>query len=315
MKMSDLRVIFMGTPDFAVPCLDKLVEEKYNVVAVVSQPDRPKGRGQKLAQSPVKEAALAYGLPVLQPEKVRESEFQEELVLLKPDLIVVVAFGQLLPKVLLDLPPLGCINVHASLLPYYRGAAPIHWAVMQGEEVTGVTTMYMDIGMDTGDMILKAEVPIGKEDTTGVLHDRLKEEGAALLSDTIKLIVAKQGKGTPQDHDKATYASMLRREIEVIDWQKSAESIHNLVRGLNPWPGSYCTYQDKPLKTWQTKVCDKNEGTTTPGKVSKITGDGFVVETGQGTIELLEVQPANKRRMNAKDFVCGYGITIGDILG
>ncbi len=315
MKMSDLRVIFMGTPDFAVPCLDKLVEEKYNVVAVVSQPDRPKGRGQKLAQSPVKEAALAYGLPVLQPEKVRESEFQAKLALLKPDLIVVVAFGQLLPKVLLDLPPLGCINVHASLLPYYRGAAPIHWAVMKGEEVTGVTTMYMDIGMDTGDMILKAEVPIGKDDTTGILHDRLKEEGAKLLSDTIKLIAAKQGKGTPQDHDKATYASMLRREIEVIDWQKSAESIHNLVRGLNPWPGSYCTYQDKPLKTWQTKVYDKNERTTTPGKVSKITGDGFVVETGQGTIELLEVQPANKRRMSAKDFVCGYGITIGDILG
>lgn len=315
MNMSDLRVIFMGTPDFAVPCLDKLVEEKYNVVAVVSQPDRPKGRGQKLAQSPVKEAALAYGLPVLQPEKVRESEFQAKLALLKPDLIVVVAFGQLLPKVLLDLPPLGCINVHASLLPYYRGAAPIHWAVMQGEEVTGVTTMYMDIGMDTGDMILKAEVPIGKDDTTGILHDRLKEEGAKLLSDTIKLIAAKQGKGTPQDHDKATYASMLRRDIEVIDWQKSAESIHNLVRGLNPWPGSYCTYQDKPLKTWQTKVYDKNERTTAPGKVSKITGDGFVVETGQGTIELLEVQPANKRRMSAKDFVCGYGITIGDILG
>lgn len=315
MNMSDLRVIFMGTPDFAVPCLDKLVEEKYNVVAVVSQPDRPKGRGQKLAQSPVKEAALAYGLPVLQPEKVRESEFQAKLALLKPDLIVVVAFGQLLPKVLLDLPPLGCINVHASLLPYYRGAAPIHWAVMKGEEVTGVTTMYMDIGMDTGDMILKAEVPIGKDDTTGILHDRLKEEGAKLLSDTIKLIAAKQGKGTPQDHDKATYASMLRRDIEVIDWQKSAESIHNLVRGLNPWPGSYCTYQDKPLKTWQTKVYDKNERTTAPGKVSKITGDGFVVETGQGTIELLEVQPANKRRMSAKDFVCGYGITIGDILG
>ncbi len=315
MNMSDLRVIFMGTPDFAVPCLDKLVEEKYNVVAVVSQPDRPKGRGQKLAQSPVKEAALAYGLPVLQPEKVRESEFQEKLALLKPDLIVVVAFGQLLPKVLLELPPLGCINVHASLLPYYRGAAPIHWAVMKGEEVTGVTTMYMDIGMDTGDMILKAEVPIGKDDTTGILHDRLKEEGAKLLSDTIKLIAAKQGKGTPQDHDKATYASMLRRDIEVIDWQKSAESIHNLVRGLNPWPGSYCTYQGKPLKTWQTKVYDKNERTTAPGKVSKITGDGFVVETGQGTIELLEVQPANKRRMSAKDFVCGYGITIGDILG
>ena len=315
MNMSDLRVIFMGTPDFAVPCLDKLVEEKYNVIAVVSQPDRPKGRGQKLAQSPVKEAALAYGLPVLQPEKVRESEFQAKLALLKPDLIVVVAFGQLLPKVLLDLPPLGCINVHASLLPYYRGAAPIHWAVMKGEEVTGVTTMYMDIGMDTGDMILKAEVPIGKDDTTGILHDRLKEEGAKLLSDTIKLIAAKQGKGTPQDHDKATYASMLRRDIEVIDWQKSAESIHNLVRGLNPWPGSYCTYQDKPLKTWQTKVYDKNERTTAPGKVSKITGDGFVVETGQGTIELLEVQPANKRRMSAKDFVCGYGITIGDILG
>jgi len=315
MKMSNLRVIFMGTPDFAVPCLDMLVAEQYNVVAVVSQPDRPKGRGQKLAQSPVKQAALTYGLPVLQPNKVRECDFQEELALLKPDLIVVVAFGQLLPKVLLDLPPLGCINVHASLLPYYRGAAPIHWAVMKGEGVTGVTTMYMDVGMDTGDMILKAEVPIEEQDTTGMLHDRLKEEGAKLLSDTIRLIAAKQAKPTLQDAEKATYAPMLHREIEIMDWQQSATDIHNLVRGLNPWPGAYCIYQEKPLKTWQTKVYDKNEITTTPGKVCKITGDGFVVETGQGTIELLEVQPANKRRMSAKDFVCGYGVRIGDILG
>lgn len=246
--MSKLRVVFMGTPEFAVSCLDMLIAENYNVMAVVTQPDRPKGRGQKLGLSPVKEAALAYGLPVLQPNKVKEADFQSAMAELKPDLIVVVAFGQFLPKVLLDLPPLGCINVHASLLPYYRGAAPIHWAVINGEEVTGITTMYMDIGMDTGDMILKDEISINETDTTGIIHDKLKECGAQLLSETIKLITADKAPRIAQNHDCATYASMLHREVEVIDWRKPARDIHNLVRGLNPWPGSYCTYQGKKTK-------------------------------------------------------------------
>lgn len=313
--MSNLRVVFMGTPDFAVACLDMLVAKQYDVVAVVTQPDRPKGRGQKLGQSPVKEAALAYGLPVLQPSKVKEVEFQAELSLLKPDLIIVVAFGQLLPKVLLDLPPLGCVNVHASLLPYYRGAAPIHWAIINGEQVTGVTTMYMDVGMDTGDMILKAEVPITEDATTGMIHDQLKEKGASVLQDTIELIAKQQAPRTVQNHDCATYASMLNRELEGIKWQESAIAIHNLVRGLNPWPGSYCTHQGKTLKTWQTRVHERTSVTGQPGRISKITPEGFIVETGQGTLEVLEVQPANKRRMSGKDFVCGYGIVVGDILG
>jgi len=313
--MTNLRVIFMGTPDFAVPCLDMLVAQQYNVVAVVSQPDRPKGRGQKLAQSPVKKAALAYGLTVLQPNKVKEADFQAELSLLKPDLIIVVAFGQLLPKTMLDIPPLGCINVHASLLPYYRGAAPIHWAVIKGEQFTGVTTMYMDVGMDTGDMILTDEVRITKDDTTGMIHDKLKESGAKVLSETIKLITTHQAPRTVQNNDCATYAPMLGREVEAIGWHKSATAIHNLVRGLNPWPGAYCSYQNKNLKTWQTRVYESEMPTIKPGRIIKITVDGFVVETGQGTLEILEVQPANKRRMSAKDFVCGYGVAVDDILG
>ena len=312
--MSKLRVVFMGTPDFAVPCLDMLVAEQYNVVAVVSQPDRPKGRGQKLAMSPVKQAALNYGLTVLQPHKVKEVGFQTELSLLKPDLVIVVAFGQLLPKTMLDIPPLGCINVHASLLPRYRGAAPIHWAVMNGEQVTGVTTMYMDVGMDTGDMILKSEIRITADDTTGVVHDKLKESGAKILSETITLLLANQAPRIVQNHEKATYASMLSREVEAIKWERSATDIHNLVRGLNPWPGAYCSYQDKNLKTWQTREYESEMSTNKPGKIIRITTDGFLVETGQGTLEILEVQPANKRRMSAKDFVCGYGVTVGDIL-
>lgn len=313
--MSKLRVVFMGTPDFAVACLDMLVAQQYDVVGVVTQPDRPKGRGQKLGQSPVKEAALAYGLSVMQPLKVKEAAFQAEMSLLKPDLIVVVAFGQFLPKIMLDLPPLGCINVHASLLPAYRGAAPIHWAIIKGEQVTGVTTMYMDVGMDTGDMILKAEVPISENATTGMVHDQLKESGASLLRETIELIASKKAPRKVQPHEKATYASMLTRELEAIDWKKSAIDIHNLVRGLNPWPGSYCFHQDKTLKTWQMRIHESESHTTVPGKIIKITTDGFIVETGQGTLEVLEVQPASKRRMSAKDFVCGYGIVVGDILG
>ncbi len=312
--MSNLRVVFMGTPDFAVPCLDTLVREEYDVVAVVTQPDRPKGRGQKLAESPVKQAAIAYGLPVLQPNKVKNIEFQNELYLLKPDIIIVVAFGQLLPQSILDLPPLGCINVHASILPMYRGAAPIHWSIIKGDKVTGVTTMYMDIGMDTGDMILKEEVSIAEMDTTGDVHDNLKSIGAKVLSETIKLIVSKKAPRIAQDNEHATYASMLTRELECIHWQDSAVAIHNLVRGLNPWPGAYCSYQGKNLKTWQTRVYPMDNGITKPGRITKITADGFVVETGQGMLEIIEVQPASKRRMSANDFICGYGLSIGDIL-
>lgn len=311
--MSYPKVIFMGTPDFAVPCLDILVDSGYEVSAVITQPDRPKGRGQKLAPSPVKAQALKHGLKVIQPEKIKNPEFINELTSLKPDIIIVVAFGQFLPKDLLDLPPLGCINVHASLLPSYRGAAPIHWAVINGEKATGVTTMYMDVGMDTGDMILTSEIPIRAHDTTGEIHDKLATLGAQVLKETVELIVKDCAPRIPQPQALATYAPLLTRELEMIDWSRSAEQIHNLVRGLNPWPGAYCLHKDKSLKVWETKVYNRHVSGQ-PSLVHEITESGIMIETGEGLIELLTVQPASKRRMNAHDYACGYGITIGDFL-
>ncbi|WP_371370924.1 methionyl-tRNA formyltransferase [Sporomusa aerivorans] len=311
--MGNLRTVFMGTPDFAVPCLDILVKEGYPVAAVVTQPDRPKGRGQKLAYSPVKEAALAYNLPVLQPASIKDDACYEQLAALQPDIIVVVAFGQILPKKILELPSFGCINVHASLLPKYRGSAPIHWAIINGETSTGITTMYMDIGMDTGDMILTAETPILASDTTGTLHDRLKELGATVLSDTLREIAAEKAPRLPQNEAQATYARMLCRDTERIDWRQPATAIHNLVRGLNPWPVAYCKYQNKSLKIWQTKVYDETVPCSEPGRIAKLTKDGLVVETGKGTIEILEVQPESKRRMKASDCVCGYCLTVGNL--
>lgn len=309
--MSYPRVIFMGTPDFAVPCLDMLVQKGYDVVAVVTQPDRPKGRGQKLTPSPVKAKALEYEINVLQPEKIKDPAILTELTALKPDIIVVVAFGQFLPKALLDLPPLGCINVHASLLPRYRGAAPIHWAIINGETMTGVTTMYMDIGMDTGDMILMSETPIGAADTTGQLHDKLSVLGAKVLNDTVQLMLEGNAPRTPQPNEQATYAPLLTRDIERINWNRSAEQVHNLIRGLNPWPGSYCQYKDKHLKVWETNISNIYEHGQ-PGRIHQITQRGIIVETGCNLIELLMVQPENKRRMSARDFASGYGLNTGD---
>lgn len=312
--MGKLRTVFMGTPDFAVPCLDMLVKEGYPVAGVITQPDRPKGRGQKLAYSPVKEAALAYNLPVLQPASIKTDDSYNQIAALNPDIIIVVAFGQLLPKKLLELPAYGCINVHASLLPKYRGSAPIHWAIINGETTTGITTMYMDVGMDTGDMIAKAEIPILPTDTTGSLHDKLKDLGADVLSDTLRQLAANSAPREVQQEFEATYARMLCRTTERIDWHLPATAIHNLVRGLNPWPGAYCNYQNKSLKIWQTRVHDDSQSCSVPGQIIQITKTGLVVETGKGTIELLEVQPESKRRMKASDCVCGYCLTVGNLL-
>lgn len=311
--MKKLHAIFMGTPDFAVPCLDMMIREGYHIDAVVTQPDRPKGRGQKLAYSPVKQAALNYNLPIMQPDSIKTDDFYNQLAALKPDVIVVIAFGQFLPKRILDLPPYGCINVHASLLPKYRGSAPIHWAIINGETVSGITTMYMDTGMDTGDMIQTAEIQISPDDTTGILHDKLQDLGAKVLSETLQQIAAGTVQRTPQTEAEATYAKMLCRNTERIDWHQPATVIHNLVRGLNPWPGAYATYQNKTLKIWQTRVYDESAVYSQPGQVIEITRDGLVVETGKGTIELLEVQPESKRRMKASDFVCGYCMTKGNM--
>lgn len=311
--MEKFRTIFMGTPDFAVPCLDMLVKEGYPVAAVVTQPDRPKGRGQKLAYSPVKQAALNYNLSVLQPESIKTDDFYNQICALQPDIIIVIAFGQFLPKRILDLPRYGCINVHASLLPQYRGSAPIHWAIINGETVSGVTTMYMDVGMDTGDMILKSEIPIFPEDTTGSLHDKLQDLGAQVLSETLKNIAAGKSVREPQNEAAATYAHLLCRSTERIDWHQPAAVIHNLVRGLNPWPGAYCSYQNKSIKIWKTRVYNETAACSEPGQVVQITPEGLVVETGKGTIELLEVQPESKRRMKASDFVCGYSLAKGNM--
>lgn len=312
--MSNLRVIFMGTPDFAVPCLKMLVNENYDVVGVVTQPDRPKGRGQKLMPSPVKEFALQYELNVFTPLKIKTPECIADLSALKPDVIVVVAFGQFLPKALLDLPTLGCVNVHASLLPLYRGAAPIHWAIINGETKTGITTMYMDKGMDTGNMILKDSIAISSDDTTEQLHDKLKIMGAQVLSKTLRLIAGNSAPSAPQDNNLATYAPLLTRETEHINWQQSADQIHNLVRGLNSWPGAYSIHQGKILKIWRTAIGHINNNNSQPGTILD-TSKALIVQTGRGTLELLEIQPESKRRMSASDYTKGHGICVGDILG
>lgn len=309
--MRPLKIIYMGTPLFAVPCLERLVSDGHHVVAVVTQPDRPKGRGNKLAFSPVKEAALAHQLSVFQPESIKDPLFFQQVVDLAPDLIVVVAFGQFLPKVLLQLPPLGCINVHASLLPKYRGAAPIHWALINGETRTGVTTMYMDQGMDTGDMILKAETLIGDHETTGDLHDRLSLLGTELLSETVALAAVSAAPRQSQDHQQASYASLLNRDHEKIDWNKSAEQIHNTIRGLNPWPGAYALLDDKPVKLWRSTVAETNSAGIQPGQVIAVSDDEVIVQCGTGAIALMAVQPASKRQMSAGEFARGYTVTAG----
>ena len=310
--MNNLKIVFMGTPDFAVPCL-KTLNENYEVIAVITQPDRPKGRGQKLTPSPIKEYALEHNLTVLQPEKIKTSETEEQLKKLAPDLIVVVAFGQILSKAILDIPQLGCINVHASLLPKYRGAAPIHWSIINGETKTGITTMYMDVGLDTGDMILKEEVSISAKMNTGELHDTLMNIGAKTLLQTIKQIAEGSVVRNKQNDAKASYAPLLTKELERINWLLPAQEIYNLVRGLNPWPVAFSIFKGKKLKIWQTKVID-NVTIGEIGIVLSLTETGFTVQTGKGILEILELQPESKRKMTAKDFVCGNQISINDKL-
>lgn len=310
--MNNLKIVFMGTPDFAVPCL-KTLNENYEVIAVITQPDRPKGRGQKLTPSPIKEYALEHNLTVLQPEKIKTSETEEQLKKLAPDLIVVVAFGQILSKAILDIPQLGCINVHASLLPKYRGAAPIHWSIINGETKTGITTMYMDVGLDTGDMILKEEVSISAKMNTGELHDTLMNIGAKTLLQTIKQIAEGSVVRNKQNDVEASYAPLLTKELERINWLLPAQEIYNLVRGLNPWPVAFSIFKGKKLKIWQTKVID-NVTIGEIGTVLSLTETGFTVQTGKGILEILELQPESKRKMTAKDFVCGNQISINDKL-
>ena len=310
-----MRIVFMGTPDFAVGSLQALCESgKHEILAVVTQPDRPKGRGNKLLQTPVKEYALAQGLTVYQPQKVKTPEFVELLHELQPELIVVAAFGQFLSKEILELPKYGCINVHASLLPKYRGAAPIQYAIIKGEKESGVTIMQMDIGMDTGAMLDKVVVPIAENTTMGELHDALREQGAALLLQVIDKIATGTAVAEPQDNEQATYATLLDRSMEHIDWSKTAQEVHNLIRGFNPAPSTFTKLPNgKSLKIWGSKMTDKSSAAAA-GTVIETGKHSFFVACGEGVLEITEVQPESKKRMPAQVFLNGRGVQVGDLL-
>lgn len=310
-----MRIVFMGTPDFAVGSLQALCESgKHEILAVVTQPDRPKGRGNKLLQTPVKEYALAHGLTVYQPQKVKTPEFVELLHELQPELIVVAAFGQFLSKEILELPKYGCINVHASLLPKYRGAAPIQYAIIKGEKESGVTIMQMDIGMDTGAMLDKVVVPIAENTTMGELHDALREQGAALLLQVIDKIATGTAVVEPQDDAQATYATLLDRSMEHIDWSKTAQEVHNLIRGFNPAPSTFTKLPNgKSLKIWGSKMTDKSSAAAA-GTVIETGKHSFFVACGEGVLEITEVQPESKKRMPAQVFLNGRGVQEGDLL-
>lgn len=310
-----MRIVFMGTPDFAAESLKALLDAGEQIVAVVTQPDKPKGRGKQVQSPPVKNLALANNLPVLQPVSIRSIEFIKTLQDLQPECLVVVAYGKILPLEILEMPSKGCINVHASLLPFYRGSAPIHWSIINGETETGVTTMCMDEGMDTGDMILKKHLTIGSDDTVGKVHDLLAKQGAELLVETLKLLKLNRAPRIPQDHSVATYAPMLKKEHELIQWNNPAKNIHNHVRGMNPWPGSYTMWGDKILKLWQTMVPDAKSYHAEPGTVLEVSSSGILVQTGQGQILLKELQLQGSKRMDTAQFLRGKKVQLGTVFG
>ena len=291
-----MRIVFMGTPDFAVPCLERLLADGHQVAGVFTQPDKPKGRGHHLQPPPVKELALARGLPVYQPATLRDGQALETLRALAPQLAV---------------PPLGCINVHGSLLPRWRGAAPIQWSVLSGDRQAGVTTMYLAEGMDTGDMILRRSTPVGPQETSGQLYERLAELGAQLLGETVELIAQGRAPRTPQQEEEATYAPMLTKELAAIDFMKPAAQVHNLVRGMNPWPVAHTLLEGQPLKVYAARLA---KGSGAPGQVLESRGR-LVVACGQGAVELLELQAQGKKRMAAADYLRGHPLAPGTVLG
>ena len=310
-----LKIIFMGTPDFAVGTLEALVQAGHEVVLAVTQPDKPQGRKQVLVAPPVKEKALELGIPVFQPKRVREPDSLRVLKDYEPELIVVAAFGQLLPKELLEMPKYGCINVHASLLPKYRGAAPIQWSILNGDEVTGVTIMRMDVGLDTGDMIAKTEIKIAPEDTGGTLFDRLAEAGARLCVETIPSIVDGTAVYTPQDESVATKVGMIKKQDGLIDFSRSARAIECQVRGLNPWPSAYTYYNGKSVKLWDCDVVETAKTVEASGTIVNVTKDYFDVATGDGVLRINELQLEGKKRMDTKSFLLGNQWKQGMVLG
>ncbi len=309
-----MKILFMGTPDFAVPCLKAIIDGNYEVSAVITQPDRPKGRGQKLMPPPVKEEAQKYNIEVFQPERMKDIQFIKQIKDMNPDMIIVVAFGQILPKAILDIPRYGCINVHASLLPKYRGAAPINWCIINGEKITGVTTMYMDEGIDTGDMILKREIPILDSENAQQLHDKLSILGAALLVETIDQLVKGTSIRIPQNHNQSTYAPMLSKTSGKIDWNMNSLAIRNLIRGVTPWPGAYTSYLNKTVKIFLAEALDYETENEEAGMIYKVAHDHFLVSCGKGRLKIKEIQFENEKRMSVEAYLRGHNIEEGQIL-
>lgn len=306
--MKKFRAVFMGTPDFAVPCLKRLYEN-HEVIAVITQPDKPRGRGQKLMPSPVKAWAEAHDLPVFQPAKIKTAEFTAKLKEMKPDVMIVVAFGQILSQEILDIPQYGCINVHASLLPRYRGAAPMQWCLINGETKTGVTTMLMDAGLDTGDMLKKAELAITPDMTLEEVHDSLMELGANLMLDTL-IDIADGTLTREKQTGESNYAPMLTKETGHIDWQKNAQAVHNLVRGLNSWPGAYTSLKGKKYKIWRTKLTGQKTTELAGTIVSADKKTGIMVAAGDELLSVCELQAPGKKKMSVADYLNGHGIEL-----
>ncbi len=302
-----MKVIFMGTPDFGVGTLESIIEAGHEVVAVVTQPDKPKGRGKEVQFTPIKEVALKYDIPVYQPVKVREPEFVQVLKGIEADIIVVVAFGQILTKEILDMYKYGCINVHASLLPEYRGAAPYQWAVINGEKITGVTVQQMNEGIDTGDIIKTVEMEIAADETAGSLYDKLSVAGAKLCVETLEAIGDGTATFTPQDDSKSSYAKMLSKQFGNIDWSMAAVKIEQLIRGLNPWPSAYTKLDGKMLKIWKADVLEENSDKE-PGKTVSFDKKHWNVQTGEGILSLVEIQLEGKRRMGIEEFLRGFSL-------
>ena len=307
-----MRIVFMGTPDFAVPSLQALIDAGHDVCAVYTQPDKPQGRKQILTAPPVKTLALEHDIPVFQPNTLKNEDEQARLRELAPEVIIVVAYGKLLPKAVLDIPPHGCINVHGSLLPRWRGAAPIQWAVIAGDEMAGVTTMQMAEGLDTGDMLLTYETKVGEKETAGELFDRLAQSGAELLTQT--LVKLDEITPRPQDDAQSCYAHMLDKQMAVIDWSKSAHEIDCLIRGLNPWPSAFSHLNGKTLKIWEASVEEENGEKKAPGTVLQADTKGFRIQTGEGILKIDTLQLEGKKRMDAQAFLRGYTVEEGMIL-
>lgn len=309
-----MKIVYMGTPDFAVAPLEALIRAGHQVTAVVTQPDKQRGRGKEVQMTPVKECALRHGIPVFQPIKIKEKEAVDQLREYPADIFVIAAFGQLLSEEILKMPPFGCVNIHASLLPAYRGAAPIQWVILNGEKETGVTIMQMEKGLDTGDMLLKKAIPIEPKETGESLHDKLMEIGAELIVEALPLI--ESGKILPekQEDSKSSYASRLNKEMGHIDWNRGAEELERLVRGLNSWPSAYTTYRGKTLKIWEADVIGEQSGKL-PGEITQVGKDFVDVACGKDTLRIYSLQLEGKKRMAVKDFLLGYEIKQRMILG